>query len=161
MMTRRALVFWTACAGIAPLVSASGPVIAAGDAAPKASRVFTVDGMRVERYGIGSPAMIFVPGLACGSWVWDDAVKTYAGKHAVYTVTLAGFDGLPAQKGAALDAADTSLLKLIDEESSYVPSSSVIASAAISRYAWARSIPTSFAESFPSTARPCFRRLRR
>ena len=55
----------------------------------------TVGTMRVEKYGSGSPAMIFVPGLSSGSWVWDGAVGPYAAKHAVYIVTLAGFDGVP------------------------------------------------------------------
>jgi pimeloyl-ACP methyl ester carboxylesterase len=76
----------------------------------------TVGNMRVETYGSGSPAMIFIPGLACGSWVWDDAVRTYAKTHAVYVVTLAGFDGLPAPGGSALDNADAALLKLITDD---------------------------------------------
>lgn len=60
--------------------------------------------------------MIFVPGLSCGAWVWADAVKQYAGTHTVYLVTLAGFDGLPAPVGNALDAADESLGQLITTE---------------------------------------------
>jgi len=72
--------------------------------------------VRVERYGAGTPAMIFVPGLSSGSWVWDGAVKTYAGTHAVYLVTLAGFGGLPAPSGPALAGADASLLQLLSQE---------------------------------------------
>jgi pimeloyl-ACP methyl ester carboxylesterase len=85
-------------------------------ALPKPSSVSTIGAMRVERYGQGSPAMIFVPGLASGSWVWDDAVRTFAGSHAVYVVTLGGFDGLPAPAGPLLDGADASLLQLITDE---------------------------------------------
>ncbi|MBD5633826.1 MAG: alpha/beta hydrolase, partial [Candidatus Eremiobacteraeota bacterium] len=84
-----------------------------GGARPKPASVFTVGTLRVEKYAGGSPAMVFVPGLSCGSWVWDGAVKAYAGKHAVYVVTLAGFDGLPAPTGPALDGADASLLQLV------------------------------------------------
>lgn len=69
--------------------------------------------MQVESYGRGSPALVFIPGLACGSWVWDDAVRLYAKNHAVYVVTLAGFDGLPAIPGASVDRADASLLELV------------------------------------------------
>jgi pimeloyl-ACP methyl ester carboxylesterase len=80
---------------------------------PKPSSVTTVGTMRVEAYGSGEPAMIFVPGLSCGSWEWVDAVRAYAASHAVYLVTLAGFDGVPAPAGPALDGADDSLLQLI------------------------------------------------
>jgi pimeloyl-ACP methyl ester carboxylesterase len=76
----------------------------------------TVGTMRVEKYGAGSPAMIFIPGLSCGSWVWDDAVTNYAGKHAVYLVTLAGFDGVAPPTGDAIASADASLAQLIATE---------------------------------------------
>ncbi len=85
-------------------------------AAPKPSKVMTVGTMRVEKYGAGSPAMIFVPGLSCGSWVWDGAVSQYAGKHAVYIVTLAGFDGVPPATGNLIDGAESSLAQLITTE---------------------------------------------
>jgi pimeloyl-ACP methyl ester carboxylesterase len=78
--------------------------------------VTTVGTLRVERYGSGSPAIVFVPGLACGSWVWSGAVTRFAAKHTVYVVTLAGFDGLPAPATPALDAADASLLSLLTTE---------------------------------------------
>jgi pimeloyl-ACP methyl ester carboxylesterase len=80
---------------------------------PAARSVSTVGTLRVEAYGSGSPALIFIPGLACGSWAWDSAVRTYAATHAVYVLTLAGFDGLPPPAGPALDAADASLLQFI------------------------------------------------
>lgn len=76
----------------------------------------TIGSMHVERYGSGSPAMIFIPGLSCGSWVWDEAVKRYAGTHAVYLVTLDGFDGYPAPVGDPMDAADASLAQLISTQ---------------------------------------------
>ena len=89
---------------------------AAPGALPVAAKTTTVGTLRVQRYGSGSPAMIFIPGLSSGSWVWADAVKRYAGTHAVYLLTLAGFDGLPAATGPALDGADASLLQLIAAE---------------------------------------------
>ena len=51
---------------------------------PTPSAVTIVESMRVEAYGSGSPAMVIILGLSSGSWVWDDAVRTYAKKHAVY-----------------------------------------------------------------------------
>ena len=89
---------------------------AAESARPKPSSVTTVGTLRVERYGQGSPAMILIPGLACGSWVWDDAVREFASTHALYVVTLAGFDGLPAPTGPPVDSADASLLQLVTGE---------------------------------------------
>jgi len=87
-----------------------------GNAGANPTSVTTVGTFRVEKYGAGSPAMVFIPGLSCGSWVWDGAVKTYAKTHAVYVVTLAGFDGLPAASGPAMDGADASLLTLVTAE---------------------------------------------
>jgi len=78
--------------------------------------VSTIGVMRVERYGSGSPAIVFVPGLACGSWVWSGAVTRFAAKHTVYVVTLPGNDGLPASTTPTLDAADASLLSLVTKE---------------------------------------------
>jgi pimeloyl-ACP methyl ester carboxylesterase len=98
--------------------SASLAQTAADSSHPKAERVSRVGTLRVERYGSGSPALIFIPGLACGSWIWSDAVNAYAGSHTVYLVTLAGFDGvpLPTAEGSPLDLADASLLALITNE---------------------------------------------
>ncbi|MBD5604643.1 MAG: alpha/beta hydrolase [Candidatus Eremiobacteraeota bacterium] len=101
------------------LSSFSGSPARAADpaaaAVPAPTSVTTVGTLRVEKYGSGSPAMIFIPGLSSGSWVWRDAVTHYAGTHAVYLVTLAGFDGLPST-GAGIDGADASLLQLITTE---------------------------------------------
>lgn len=98
------------------LSSSSGSLaetaVAPDNAGPKPV-VSTVGVMRVERYGAGSPAIVFVPGLACGSWVWSGAVTRFAAKHTVYVVTLPGFDGLPAPAPPTLDAADASLLSLV------------------------------------------------
>jgi pimeloyl-ACP methyl ester carboxylesterase len=106
------------CALVLSSSSESSAQTAIGSDRPVPASVTTVGTLRVERYGNGSPAMIFVPGLSCGSWVWDDAVKKYAATHALYVVTLAGFDGLPAPAGTAapLDLADASLLTLIENE---------------------------------------------
>lgn len=91
----------------------SSPSLAAAPDRPTPRTVSTVGTLRVEAYGSGSPALIFIPGLACGSWAWDSAVRTYAATHAVYVLTLGGFDGLPPPTGPALDSADASLLQFI------------------------------------------------
>ncbi len=101
--------------GVLVLSSFSASLAQAPSDSPplKATSVSTVGTLRVEKYGAGNPAMIFIPGLSCGSWVWDSAVRKYSGTHTVYVLTLAGFDGLPAPTGPALDSADASLLQLI------------------------------------------------
>jgi pimeloyl-ACP methyl ester carboxylesterase len=91
-------------------VSAEPPI---GTERPTPTHVSTIGGLRVEAYGSGAPAMVFIPGLACGSWVWDSAVRHYAPTHAVYVVTLAGFDGLPAAAAPGIDGAEASLLELL------------------------------------------------
>ncbi len=115
-MLKRLLPIGRTLAAVALVLSCSSASLAMEPSAktgPTPSAVTTVGTMRVEAYGSGSPALIFIPGLACGSWVWDGAVRTYAKTHAVYVVTLAGFDGVPAAPGPALDNADASLLEFI------------------------------------------------
>ncbi len=72
--------------------------------------------LRVERYGNGSPALVLIPGLACGSWTWRETIAHESSKHAVYAVTLAGFDGVAYAPDASLDSADASLQTLITDE---------------------------------------------
>lgn len=41
----------------------------------KAAEQFQVGSMFVERHGEHGPAIILIPGLSSGSWVWEDSVK--------------------------------------------------------------------------------------
>jgi pimeloyl-ACP methyl ester carboxylesterase len=103
-------------------IGAASPALA-DDATPPnryastlvAAERFEVNGMLVERHGKTGAPMIFIPGLASGSWAWQDAARQFMPDHVVYVVTLPGFDGRPAQPGepmanaqAALDALITS-----------------------------------------------------
>ncbi|HXM18762.1 MAG TPA: alpha/beta hydrolase [Candidatus Tumulicola sp.] len=72
--------------------------------------------LHVDKYGSGTPAVILVPGLTCGPWVWESAINALAASHTVYAVTLPGFDGLPPATPPLLDAADAGLLQLITKE---------------------------------------------
>jgi pimeloyl-ACP methyl ester carboxylesterase len=77
---------------------------------------FEVQGMLVERHGKGSSAgrpLILIPGLATGGWVWQETVREFAAGHAVYVVTLPGFDGRPAVEGNPFDAARGALKELL------------------------------------------------
>ncbi len=88
---------------------------AAARAAPVANRVFTVGTLRVQQYGDHGRALILIPGLASGTWVWQGTIAHFAKDHVIYAVTLAGFDGVPAPRAQTglLGLADAALLELI------------------------------------------------
>jgi pimeloyl-ACP methyl ester carboxylesterase len=56
---------------------------------------FEVRGVLVERHGGKGRPLILIPGLASGSWAWQDAIRAFSPDHAVYVLTLPGFDGRP------------------------------------------------------------------
>jgi pimeloyl-ACP methyl ester carboxylesterase len=77
---------------------------------------FEIDGVLVERHGKpgsrGRP-LILIPGLATGGWVWQETVRAFSGEHAVYVLTLPGFDGRPAAGPTPFATAQAAVLKLI------------------------------------------------
>jgi pimeloyl-ACP methyl ester carboxylesterase len=77
---------------------------------------FEVGGVLVERHGAarGRP-LILIPGLASGSWVWQDTIRAFAASHPVYVLTLPGFDGRPAAPPAPFAAARAAVEQLIAE----------------------------------------------
>ncbi|MGH8427436.1 MAG: alpha/beta fold hydrolase [Gammaproteobacteria bacterium] len=83
--------------------------------APSGPSTFTVGTLTVQRYGDHGRTLIMIPGLASGAWVWTDTVTQLEKDHVVYTVTLAGFDGVPPPKDGSnlMGQADASLLQLI------------------------------------------------
>ena len=78
-----------------------------------AAERFEVKGMLVERHGSGPRALILVPGLATGGWVWQETVREFSHDHTLYVVTLPGFDGRPAVAGNPFDAAKSALTELV------------------------------------------------
>lgn len=82
-------------------------------AQPLAAERFEVKGMLVERHGSGPRALVLVPGLASGAWVWQQTVRDFAATHTLYVVTLPGFDGRPSMAGDPFDAAKAALTELI------------------------------------------------
>ena len=67
----------------------------------------------VERHGKGDRALVLIPGLASGAWAWQDMVREFSGQHAVYVVTLPGFDGRAPVADNPVEAARQSLRELI------------------------------------------------
>lgn len=92
-----------------------GASAAAAQLPAATSPSFKVGTLTVQQYGSQGEPVILIPGLVSGAWVWDNTVAHLAAKHVVYTVTLAGFDGIPAPTGDVnlMDSADSSLLALI------------------------------------------------
>jgi pimeloyl-ACP methyl ester carboxylesterase len=59
--------------------------------------------LRVTHAGTTTqPAVILIPGLACGPWIWDDQIRALAPSHSLYVLTLPGFDGMPRARGGNL-----------------------------------------------------------
>jgi pimeloyl-ACP methyl ester carboxylesterase len=78
----------------------------------------TVGTLKVERHGDHGRAVILIPGLQGGPWVWQQTIAQLQKNHVVYAVTLAGFDGMPGpvDGGNLFDLADASLLQLIKRQ---------------------------------------------
>lgn len=74
---------------------------------------FELGGVLVERHGSGGRPLILIPGLASGSWVWQDTVRAFSPDHAVYVLTLPGFDGRPPAGPAPFAAARAAVEELI------------------------------------------------
>ncbi|HUQ08776.1 MAG TPA: alpha/beta hydrolase [Steroidobacteraceae bacterium] len=88
--------------------------LAASAAKEAASVKFEVGGLQVEQLGARGPAVILIPGLASGPWVWRDTAPRLSTTHRVYLVTLPGFDGRAPRPGASFDTLRTDLLALIE-----------------------------------------------
>lgn len=112
---------------LALTLAASAPAFAADapppPSAPAANRFaatlvpaerFEIGAVQVERHGKGRRALILIPGLASGSWVWQGTARSFLGDHTVYIVTLPGFDGRAPVPGKQMEAAQRALAQLID-----------------------------------------------
>jgi pimeloyl-ACP methyl ester carboxylesterase len=75
-----------------------------------------VDAAYVTKTGSGKQAVILIPGLASGAYVYDGVAPELAKKYTVYTITFAGFDGEPPVQPPYLDAFDKSIVDLIAQE---------------------------------------------
>lgn len=68
---------------------------AAGTTLAQAASTPLID---VQVSGAGTPAIVFIPGLATPGAIWNDTVARFQGSHACHVVTLAGFGGKPPVK---------------------------------------------------------------
>jgi pimeloyl-ACP methyl ester carboxylesterase len=86
----------------AVVVSRHSHAAAAAPAAAEANRYaatiapserFEIRGVLVERHGDRGRPLILIPGLASGSWAWQDVIRAFSADHVLYVLTLPGFDG--------------------------------------------------------------------
>ena len=75
-----------------------------------------VGALKVETMGTKGPAVILIPGLSSGPWVWRDTAPRLAKDHRVYLLTLPGFDGRAPQAGVTFDSLQSDLLALIEKD---------------------------------------------
>jgi pimeloyl-ACP methyl ester carboxylesterase len=83
---------------------------------PAFPATYEVGALAVEQQGDKGAPLIFIPGLASGSWTWKADAARLSKDHAVYLVTLPGFDGRKAVPGTTLDTLAQDLRKLIDDK---------------------------------------------
>ena len=94
-------------AGLALALSLLAPAFAA-------PAKFEVGALQIEQVSSKGPALILVPGLASGPWVWTDTATRLSGKYSIYLLTLPGFDGRKPVPGATLDSLSQDLATLIE-----------------------------------------------
>jgi pimeloyl-ACP methyl ester carboxylesterase len=75
---------------------------------------FEAGALQIEQISQKGPALILIPGLACGPWVWDQSVAPLRERYSVYLLTLPGFDGRTPQPGVTLETLQRDLLTLIE-----------------------------------------------
>lgn len=114
-MKRLTLVLALALACCAPAFAADAPATPNRYAASVTpAERFEVGAMLVERHGQKGRPLILIPGLASGSWVWQETVRQFASENTLYVVTLPGFDGRAPAPGKAMEAAREALVQLIE-----------------------------------------------
>jgi pimeloyl-ACP methyl ester carboxylesterase len=75
---------------------------------------FEAGALQVEQVSAKGPALILIPGLASGPWVWADTTERLSGQYSIYLLTLPGFDGRKPKPGATLESLAGDLAKLIE-----------------------------------------------
>ena len=109
----RTAIFAGAASALALLMPAFSNAAAAPAAAPTNYRTGALEVERLEGKG---PPLVFIPGLASGSWTWRQDAVRLSKQHSVYLVTVAGFDGRKSEPGTTLESLQQDLGKLIDEQ---------------------------------------------
>lgn len=75
---------------------------------------YEVGALQVEQVSEKGPALIFIPGLASGRWVWTDTAARLSAGYSIYLLTLPGFDGRKPVAGATFASLSKDLATLIE-----------------------------------------------
>jgi pimeloyl-ACP methyl ester carboxylesterase len=94
-------------AGLALALSLLAPAFSA-------SSKFEAGALQVEQVSGKGPALVLIPGLASGPWVWTDTTERLRGKYSIYLLTLPGFDGHKPEPGTTLESLSHDLASLIE-----------------------------------------------
>jgi pimeloyl-ACP methyl ester carboxylesterase len=66
---------------------------------PAPVATFEAGSLRVQQFGSGPQALVFIPGLTCGPWEWSGEIERLSPHYTIYALTLPGFDGQPPIAG--------------------------------------------------------------
>jgi pimeloyl-ACP methyl ester carboxylesterase len=109
----RIAIFAGAASALALLTPAFSATNGSRTAAPDEVGALQVEQPQGKDNGKGPP-LIFIPGLASGSWTWKDSAERLSAGHTVYLLTLPGFDGRKSISGTTLATLAQDLQKLIE-----------------------------------------------
>ena len=111
---------------------------------PAASESFDVGTLHVDRYGSGKRAVVLIPGLGCGPWVWASTIARLTKSSDIYALTLPGFDGRPAAKS------ETSLFAAFSRDLDTMLGQRKLVKPIIVGHSLGGTLAFAFAESHPS-----------
>ena len=98
-------------------VLASATILLTTSIAPaSADTTLHIESATVHKTGAGAKAIVLIPGLGSGPFVYDGVVGELAQRMTVYNVAFDGFDGAPAGKAPYLASFTQSIVDLIAQE---------------------------------------------
>ena len=98
------------------VISAVAAAIVSFSAPASAASTFHLDSATVTKIGSGPKAVILIPGLGCGPFVFDGVADELAQRYTVYRVAFDGFDGNGGGSAPYLTHDTQSVADLISRE---------------------------------------------
>ncbi|HET7814367.1 MAG TPA: alpha/beta fold hydrolase [Candidatus Baltobacteraceae bacterium] len=101
----------------ASVLSSTLPALAAPQPPlPPIAQTYEAGSVRVDRFGNGKDAVVFIPGLTCGPWEFAREIALLQKDRTVYALTLPGFDGRAAASGQLFQTASADIWKFLDAQ---------------------------------------------
>ena len=98
------------------VISAIAAAIVSFSAPASAASTFHLDSATVTKIGSGPKAVILIPGLGCGPFVFDGVADELAQRYTVYRIAFDGFDGNGGGSAPYLTHDTQSVADLISRE---------------------------------------------